>query len=347
MEVTDILCELLERADLGGSVIVDEPHIRCWPEGALEVLERQALVVPASNACGVICDECDERCWIEPELRQLPDGEQVLVGFCEHRGHLYFSPEQQRRWQLDLTALCKAVARSLRLRGKLKEIVPGHLWRLGTRRMLGRRRRFYVGCSLMWDQGGMQRCVENEMRGEDCVLLMPASSPQLAGCSIVRLNDRFRLDEDGLHLQLDACDVPADRRRKRLVGSLHFPVGVGWENVSMALIDNDSLRISMPGLTRTVTFAELGMVDARKRDPKPNAAWIQLLQLAVNEGQLSWGSAGASEAARARMKLLRKHLREAFGTERDPIVRYRSRRGWRTLFTIRDCRQGSGESQAA
>ena len=71
---------LLDRLDRPAPITADE--VAPWPEGTLDQLLRQGVLVRGETARGVFCEHCDEACWVEPRIRRLPNRGPTLVHPC-------------------------------------------------------------------------------------------------------------------------------------------------------------------------------------------------------------------------------------------------------------------------
>ena len=110
--LTRLLGQLLERADFPGQGRIGSEELPDWPAGAHQLLVDLRLVSRASNERGLVCDECEEECWLEPTRTANVGGEDVLVDACPNGrdvGLLTFHPSRLVAWRLDLEGLAVAV----------------------------------------------------------------------------------------------------------------------------------------------------------------------------------------------------------------------------------------------
>ncbi len=349
-DVDQILYELLERADTLGELRVTADEVAGWPEGSLDRLLGAGLIVPTDNARGLVCDGCEEGCWVLPEPRERPDGEEVLTYLCTERediGIVEFPVQRLRTWRLDPAGLASAIHRALALADEPKEIEPMHLWFLGKARIGGKPRRFFFGWGYSLDDGFRLAGITDEhMRVANPVLLVPhrlpsqnvwpdPSGPILPLSSLVTLaDDELRLDTEALYEQFGR------RGRRTQVRPFAMPPGAdSWRSVKIRVISDDEAEVLVGGRSEVRDFIGWGMADTRAKPPRHASTWKLMLKLAPNDGELSWKDEGATPEARTHMKLLRTCLREIFGLEEDPIHDYKKEKCWRTKFILVDMRK--------
>lgn len=346
-QLTATLSVVLDRADTTGDAVVTADTTRGWSEGVADRLAALGLLVRANNERGMTCDGCEDGCWVEPELRQRADGAQVLVHACERRediGLVELDAGGLAAWRLSLEGVASALAASLGLERSVEEIAVGRTWRLGERRIHGRRQTIFFGCGLTLDDGpAVAAHTIQSVPADDVLLLVPSRKPDPQiwprdSRGVIAFADAVEVSSDGLVLRLEDLAPSKPSKRKISVRPFPTPAGVGWDKVVIRILDGDRAELVAARKKETRTFAEMGMRDSRKSSDEPNAAWAMLLILAGNGGELSWGDQGASDNARAHMKLLRTHLRELFVIEGDPIDDYKSRRRWKTKFALVDQR---------
>jgi hypothetical protein len=346
-ELTAALSVVLDRADTTGDAVVTADAASRWPTGAADQLEALGLLVRATNERGMTCDGCEDGCWVEPELRHRADGSQVLVHACEHRediGLVELDAGGLVAWRLNFAGIATALAASLGLNRSVDEIAVGRTWRLGERRIHGRRQTIFFGYGLTLDDGpAVAAQTIQSVPADDVLLLVPSRKPapqiwprDLRG--VITFADAIDVSSNGLVLRLEDFAPSKPSKRKISVRPFPTPAGIGWDKVVIRILDGDRAELVAARKKETRTFAEMGMRDSRKSNDESTAAWAMLLILASNAGELSWGDQGASVNARTHMKLLRTHLRELFAIEDDPINDYKSKRRWKTKFTLVDLR---------
>lgn len=344
----DVLRGLLLLADETGDLDVPAAAADGWPEGAADALVASGLLARGTTASALLCDGCEQGCWVRPEPRRPRGGPLQFAHLCEHDeeiGYVWFPPDRLVTWRLDLGALVRALASSLSLGGDCRELHSGRIWRLGERRQ--RRSRYSVFFAWGLDLDDSQQVLpaaETAIVGDNPVILVPrrlrAECWPDAPSSPIAIADLIDF-EDG-RLTMDWATVVSGSGRStsdKSVEAIPTPPEMTWDNLILRIIDDTHVEIVAGDRQERRRFDAMGMLDRRQSSPQPNYAWGFLLLLASNGGELSWSDSGASDKARAHMKLLRGALRAVFpGLDGDPIGDYKKDRRWKTRFVLTDLR---------
>lgn len=94
--------QLAKRVGLPEGEIVSADEIAEWPEGKLDELVSAGILTEIEHSKGVVCNECAEDCYIEPEIKKLPTGETVGVFVCTRNpdiGRVEIALSRLRRWK--------------------------------------------------------------------------------------------------------------------------------------------------------------------------------------------------------------------------------------------------------
>jgi len=120
------------------------------------------------------------------------------------------------------------------------------------------------------------------------------------------------------------------------------PSDLHWEEVSMAFVSDEVIKVKARGQLVEYRFDQIGFEN--KRSGKANILWWVLRGLAMNNGRASWedlneptaGSfdLGDRNKLEAKVKRLRKTLREFMGIEGDPFYPYRREQAYQTKLTL-------------
>lgn len=110
------------------------------------------------------------------------------------------------------------------------------------------------------------------------------------------------------------------------------PKGAKWTDVSIKVVDGETVAIKLGDHARRYVYSEMGMIDGRTK--KPTKQWELLQLFARNHGILTWQSSGADRKNQKRREVLSENLREFFGIEGEPIILTDDKKGWRTTFSI-------------
>ncbi|MBN2136312.1 MAG: hypothetical protein JW720_00750 [Sedimentisphaerales bacterium] len=106
----EFLEKLAKRLKFPGDEILSADEIAAWPEGKLNELLSQGILSEIQHASGVVCDECEEGCYIEPDLRKYPTGETVGVFTCTRNpdiSRIEVDLNRLRQWQVNKRILWK------------------------------------------------------------------------------------------------------------------------------------------------------------------------------------------------------------------------------------------------
>jgi len=79
-------------------VLADE--MKDWPDGKLNELMEAGIVTEIEPAKGIVCDQCEENCYIEPEIKENPaTGKTIGVIVC-NRGRIEIDLDRLRQWKI-------------------------------------------------------------------------------------------------------------------------------------------------------------------------------------------------------------------------------------------------------
>jgi DNA-binding CsgD family transcriptional regulator len=107
--LADLLAQLAARLSVPDGDIVIADEVRKWPDGKLQELVAERILQEIDPGTTVICDQCDERCSIEPQRRTDPrTGKVVGVHLCmreEGGGRIEIDLNRLRRWRINADRL--------------------------------------------------------------------------------------------------------------------------------------------------------------------------------------------------------------------------------------------------
>ena len=350
--LTPTLREVIRAAD-DTELVFTSDIVRGWPAGALGLFDHLGIIGRDTNAKGLVCDECEERCWVVPDRRRRPSGEMVLVHMCEKRddiGYVYYPFDCLYTWRVSPGDIARELSQVLGTTGEIREIAPGRLWSLGGIQAGKRTRRFYMGRGFCFDDAERLAGIADEHLDSDSYLFVLDRRPDKRiwpnpDGHIICLTEIAAI-QDG-EIILDNTELSRLlRKQESTVVPFPKPPDASWEHVFIRVLPPDhgeesSTRVELQLGRRRETrdFVEMGMNDRRKQLPEPNSAWYLLLALARNGGQLAWKKYGASDNARAHVKLLRHALRDIFQIPGDPFKDYKAGEGWTVRFALVDQRE--------
>lgn len=112
----EFLKKLASQLRVSGGGVLTADEVAKWPEGKLDELIEMRVIEPVENAKGLVCDQCDQRCYIEPQHRKNPQtGEIVGVHFCRDDseegglGRIQLDLKRLRQWRIVKKRLWKLV----------------------------------------------------------------------------------------------------------------------------------------------------------------------------------------------------------------------------------------------
>jgi len=101
---SDFHNKLAERVKIPGGEILTYEEVHQWPPGMLEELKKAGTIRQIEPAAEVICNQCEERCLITPELFSHPETEEkVWLYVCPKKpdiGRIQVDPQQRMRWEI-------------------------------------------------------------------------------------------------------------------------------------------------------------------------------------------------------------------------------------------------------
>ena len=101
----DSLTKLAERLQIPDADIVSADETADWPTGKLDELVEAGILVEIQHSKGVVCDQCEENCFIEPDIRTNPDtDESIGVFVCTLNpdiGRIEVDLDRLRQWRID------------------------------------------------------------------------------------------------------------------------------------------------------------------------------------------------------------------------------------------------------
>ena len=125
--------------------------------------------------------------------------------------------------------------------------------------------------------------------------------------------------------------------RKTKVSVFPSDPGLRWEEVNMAFVSDEAIKVRARGQLREYRFDQIGFKDERT-DDRPNRLWFFLQAFAGNHGQVSWEDLGrfgmTANQVQSNVKRLRKSLCEFMDIEDDPFQPYRGVNAYQARFTI-------------
>lgn len=98
------LQQLADRLQIPDSEIITADETKDWPTGKLDELVETGVLAEIQHFKGVVCSECEENCFIEPDIRTIPDtGAATGVFVCTRRediGRIEVDLNRLRQWKI-------------------------------------------------------------------------------------------------------------------------------------------------------------------------------------------------------------------------------------------------------
>jgi hypothetical protein len=206
--VTDALSQLWSLLE-APALTVAERVVRRWPENEFTHLSNLGVLVPGPDADRVVCPECHRH--VE-ELVVL-DGPGDLVRYfvsCPRVGRVPVPPRARRQWSVNLNGVAALLATALRVTGKISELVPDRLWRLGRTMWNGHSRDVLLARGLDWEDAAHVKSVIAQ--GRKPIVLVAETKPpddQWLGRipPILVLSEVARLQ--GKRIDIDSVEIVA------------------------------------------------------------------------------------------------------------------------------------------
>lgn len=201
--------------------------LRRWPASIAGRLADLGLLRPTTSATHVACPACDEGHVEEVIPRQGDDGKVRFFIRCPRALRVEVPDDLLRQWTVDFDALADSLAKALTLKGHVKALVPGRLWRLGKTPWQGANREVLLARGLGWPDSSAIACHVGP-NGRP-VVLVPEQAPTDAVWSgrppaLIVLGQVAALGEGGI--EVDAADVAArvNEADQRVAAVMGVPV---------------------------------------------------------------------------------------------------------------------------
>lgn len=104
-----ILRSLAERLRIPDAEIITADEMSGWPEGTLQELISKGILVEIAHSKGITCTQCEENCYIEPDIRNIPGQDRAIgVFICTRNpdiGRVEIELDRLRQWRINRVKL--------------------------------------------------------------------------------------------------------------------------------------------------------------------------------------------------------------------------------------------------
>ena len=318
--------------------------------------ERRALLGEwlrdGGHALRYKCTQCERECtedvhWVE-SVGKIP--RQAFIPCVGGLGRVCIRPEELRHWVVDRGGIAGTVSRMLAARGSVQEVIRDRLWWLGRPLLNRRPMDVFLARGARWrgaDATFGQTAALREQASPMvlCFAESPDASVFGAGAKVVSLWRVLRLEPDCVTLDSSAIGSMAPRGRSRVspqVVPIRTEPGTTWDQVMIEFLDEDTVKVSVPGDVQERSFVRMGFQDRRKLGEQPDALWEFLRLLSKEQGQLGSEDSGRVISAESFGKVkkwiadIRKRLHALFpDVAGDPFKPYRKVKAYETEFILR------------
>jgi hypothetical protein len=109
-----------------------------------------------------------------------------------------------------------------------------------------------------------------------------------------------------------------------------IPGATRWNEIRISLVDSQTVRIDLPGVSVRRTYVDLGMAHSKNRQPR--RVWELLVELCEGHGIFLSTRFGSADATKKLVSRLGGELGAIFGLTETAFHPYRPTEGWQTRF---------------
>ncbi len=141
----------------------------------LAKLCRLGLLTPVRSALFIECEPCNGAHVEKVHMKITPSGNRQYFLLCPRHGIVALAKEELRLWTFDYRPLLELVARTLRTKGGIRNLISGNCWHLGRAALAGQSRPLLVARTLFDPKEQGKPLVATE--GELAVILSISDLP--------------------------------------------------------------------------------------------------------------------------------------------------------------------------
>ncbi len=239
MILNDLLGHILLRTEMmtAGSNAFTADEVAGWPEGTLDFFVWQRLLSPGTPAQQVVCDGCEEGCFMPVEV---PPAETPLSTapfiICNQRddiGRVRVDPDRLKRWGVDPVLLSRLISKLLGLDQTPQELVRRRLWFLGRANLPGGSPEVFLARGLSWTDAGEIFGHNRDLRESSSPLIFApgkSSNGFLPKATLVSLDRLLSIRKDQLALDLEAINrvIATKSKTESFTGNVFQKTGQFW-----------------------------------------------------------------------------------------------------------------------
>ena len=343
---------VLRLADARSSATLAYDDVMRWPEEERRALLNAGWLRDAGIRRRYTCTDCEEECTEDVHFTQEGEGlpARAFIPCSGGHGRIYLRPESLRHWAVDVHAIAASVAQLAGATGEPQEPIRQRLWWLGRCQVRGQHVTIFFARGAGWRDASTVFGDVAELRtGALQVVLVPARMPTVSAfgphTEVLSISQMIEVGPSGLHFDRAALEQAIPKSRARVLPQL-IPIrtepGTTWKQVLVEFLDQERVRVSVPGHVEKRSFVEMGFRDRRKLGEQADVLWELLRLLAREEGQL--GSADSKRlipaASFGKVKRwvsdIRSRLRALFpDIGGDPFKPYRTAKAYETEFVLK------------
>jgi hypothetical protein len=149
-------------------------HTAGWPDDVLDRLTELGLLVECELAARVLCPECRDH-YEEVLACEGPGRATYSFIVCPELHRVRVPRDARRQWSVSFAGLTSGLAVVMKLTGKVTELAPGRVWRLGRTTWHGESRDVVLARGLNWCDAASLRAAITRSRKP--VVFVPHAKP--------------------------------------------------------------------------------------------------------------------------------------------------------------------------
>lgn len=124
-------------------------HTNHWPTGVLDRVRELGLLIESELSARVLCPECQDH-YEDVLVCAGPGRLNYSYIACPVLSRVWLSRDVRRQWAVSFPGLTSSLAGAMKLTGKVTELAPTRVWRLGRTAWHGESRDVVLARGLNW-----------------------------------------------------------------------------------------------------------------------------------------------------------------------------------------------------